>query len=243
MSSCCGLPRTAGQIFHWTGKPVSIGYTGALAISARRVPGPHQLPTPTLRAHSRLDSESWPATPTSGWPASGMPGQRSPAEDRRLGGGNQRGSGEVCAVKIRGEWNYQNRLERLRQRITLPNHDGPAIRLFPRSIRTEVSPPDLASLQLRSFASSALAHSARPCSARGRSSPFPVFASLAKSQRPGSGRRTTIMFTRSPGRRLNGSEGRSTPFPYWASTNLTTIIVSRALRKVMIVQNRQRING
>ena len=31
------------------------------------------------------------------------------------------------------EW-LANRLERLRQRITLPNHDGPSPRLFPRSI-------------------------------------------------------------------------------------------------------------
>lgn len=36
-----------------------------------------------------------------GWPA----GRR---------GANQRGSGQVCAVKVRGERNYQNRLERSR---------------------------------------------------------------------------------------------------------------------------------
>ena len=68
----------------------------------------------------------------------------------------------------------------------------------------------LASTPLR--CSSPLAHSARPCSARARSSALPAFASLGKSQRPSTGRRTTIKFTLSPGRRPSRSTGRSTPF-------------------------------
>ena len=79
-----------------------------------------------------------------------------------------------------------------RQRITLPNHDRSTAGLLPWPIRSEVCPPDLPSLQARSVASSSSAHSARPCSARARSSPFFVFANLAKSQRLGSGRRITI---------------------------------------------------
>jgi hypothetical protein len=47
------------------------------------------------------------------------------------GGANRRGSSQLRAVKVRGEWNYQDRFKRLRQRITLPNHDGPSPRLFP----------------------------------------------------------------------------------------------------------------
>ena len=53
-------------------------------ISAQHVPGPHRLPTPALQVHSRRDPGSWPATPTWGWPASGMPVQRSPGVARRL---------------------------------------------------------------------------------------------------------------------------------------------------------------
>jgi hypothetical protein len=45
-----------------------------------------------------------------------------------------------------------------------------------------------------------------------RSSALPAFASLGKSQRPATGRRTTIKFTLSPGRRPSRSTGRSTPF-------------------------------
>jgi hypothetical protein len=103
-------------------------------------------------------------------------------------------------------------LENPCQRITLPDHDGPTPCLFPRPICAEVGPPEFSSLQLRSIVSSALAHSARPCSARAGSSALPAFASLGKSQRPATGRRTTIKFTLSPGRRPSRSTGRSTPF-------------------------------
>jgi len=128
------------------------------------------------------------------------------------GGTDQCRSGKVCAIKVRSERNDQNRFQNTCQRIALPDHHGPTACLFPRSICAEVGPPEFSSLQLCSVVSSALAHSARPCSARARSSALPAFASLAKSQRPATGRRTTIKLTLSPDRRLSRSAGRKTPF-------------------------------
>src|SRR5215475_798798 len=54
-------------------------------------------------------------------------------------------------------------------------------------------------------------------------------ASFVKSQRAGSGCQTTMMLTRSPGRRFSCSKGRSTPCSYCASTTFTTLIVARPL--------------
>lgn len=143
------------------------------------------------------------------------------------GGADQSGSGQAGSSEIGCERNNEDGLKSARQRITLPDNHGPVSSLFPRPVGAEVSPPDLTALQLRSIASSDSAHSARPCSASGRSSAAESFASLVRFQRLGSGRLMTIRVTLSPGRRPSGPASRSTPLSYWASTNLTTFIVSR----------------
>lgn len=135
----------------------------------------------------------------------------------------------------------EHRLENSCQYVALPDYDGPAPCLFPGPIVAEICPPDLSPLQSRSVASSELAHSARPSSERAISSWLEALSSRAKSHRRGSGRRITSRFTRSPERSSSCSTGLRTPFSYWASTNLTTIILPRVLSKIAPPSHRREI--
>jgi len=133
------------------------------------------------------------------------------------------------AVEIRGEGNHQNGLEQPSQCVALPHDDRTPASLLLRSIDTKVRPPDLVTLQRGSSPSRAAAHSSSPASARARSSSA-CAASRVKSQRLGSGRRTTMGATRSPDRSGSGDTGRRRPFSLIASTGrMSPRITSRGL--------------
>ncbi len=111
------------------------------ATSAQRVRELRRLPTPILLSHSRRDHGFWFEAPIWESRAFGKPAQPSPRVVRR--------GARTQSTRFRPAWrgqgcckgNYEHRLERPRQRVTLPNHDGPATSLFPRPICTEVRPP------------------------------------------------------------------------------------------------------
>jgi hypothetical protein len=85
------------------------------------------------------------------------------------------------------------------------------------AMRTEIGPPKLPSLHPRSSRSRSSLHPSSPAPASSTSSAEDD-ARRVRSQRWGSGCRTTITPTRSPGRRLRGLAGRKIPFSYSAST-------------------------
>ncbi len=139
-------PLFSGSNPHWA-RTASMAHTAKMAMqmdvptsrlratsSARRVPELHRLPIPVLQAHSRRDPGFCSAMPTWEWPASGMPAQLNPVAVGRLGRSRSTRFRQVRAVKVRGERNYQDRFKRPRQRVTLPDHDRPTARLFPRAI-------------------------------------------------------------------------------------------------------------
>src|SRR5437899_12936212 len=96
-------------------------------------------------------------------------------------GGDQCGSSEPGAIKIRGERNNQNGLQQPSQCVALPENNGASTGLLLGSIDSEIGPPDFAPPQARSSRSSAAAQSPSPASARARSS-SPCAASPATSQ-------------------------------------------------------------
>jgi hypothetical protein len=63
---------------------------------------------------------------------------------------NQRGAGELGTVEIGRQRNDENGLKNSGQSVALPDHDWPSSRLFPWSVSSEVGPPDLTALHLRS---------------------------------------------------------------------------------------------
>lgn len=117
---------------------------------------------------------------------------------------------EVCSIEVRRQRNHEHCLQCSCQGITLPNDDGAPTHLLARPVRPEIGPPDFASFQRRSSRSRAVAQSARPSSASVWS-PLLCFDRRSRSQRAGSGRRTTTIPTRSPGRSARRRMGRSTP--------------------------------
>ena len=124
----------------------------------------------------------------------------------------QLGPVEVCSQR-----NHKNRLQHSDQGVTLPHHDGTTPGLLTWAIGPKISPPDFAAFQCRSSRSSASAQSPRPSSASFSSSAAAIFDRRARFQRTGSGRRTTTMPTRSPGRSASRRIGRRTPFSNSAS--------------------------
>lgn len=83
--------------------------------------------------------------------------------------------------------------------------------LLTRAVGSKVCPPHLAASQRWFSSSSPSAQSASPCSASARSSSAPLLANRSRSQRFGSGWRTTISATRSPGVSAKGVSGLSRP--------------------------------
>jgi hypothetical protein len=128
-----------------------------------------------------------------------------------LGCLDHRSARKVRPVKVRRQRNDENRLERPRQRVALPDYDGASTGLFSRSIGTEIGRLDFAAFHRRSSRSSVSAHAPSPSSASFSSSAVAVLDRRARSQRAASGRRTTTIPTRSPGRSANRRIGRSTP--------------------------------
>jgi hypothetical protein len=124
---------------------------------------------------------------------------------------------ESRPVEVRGQRNDKNGLEHAGQGFALPDYDGTAAGLLARTVRAEIGPPDLAPFNRRSSRSSAPAQSPRPCSASCSSSAAPLLDKRSRSHRLGSGRRTTTMPTRSPGRSVSLRTGRRTPFSNSAS--------------------------
>lgn len=115
----------------------------------------------------------------------------------------------------------------LREGVTLPNDDRPPAGLLAGAIGSQICPPDLTALQRRSSLLSAVSHSARPASVRVSSSEM-TFDKRARSQRKGSGRRTTTIPTRSPGRKSRRRTGRSTPSLNSASITSMRATVTRS---------------
>jgi hypothetical protein len=117
-----------------------------------------------------------------------------------LGSLDDRCAREACSVEVRRQRNHQHGLKCPGQRITLPYDDGTPTHLLARPVWPEIGPPDFASFQRRSSRSRAEAQSASPSSASFWSSLLLRFNKRSRSQRAGSGRWTTTMPTRAPGR-------------------------------------------
>lgn len=85
------------------------------------------------------------------------------------------------------------------------------------AIGAKIRPPDFAAFQRRSSRSSVSTQSPRPSSVSFSSSAAASVDRRARFHRAGSGRRTTTMPTRSPGRSASRRIGRRTPFSNSAS--------------------------
>jgi hypothetical protein len=125
--------------------------------------------------------------------------------------------GESCPIEVCGQRNHKHRLQDADQGIALPHYDGTASGLLARTVGAKIGPPNLTTFHRRSSRSSAAAQSPRPSSASASSSAVATFDKRSRFHRAGSGRRTTTIPTRSPGRRDSRRMGRSTPFSNSAS--------------------------
>ena len=126
-------------------------------------------------------------------------------------------AGQSCSIEVRGQRNDKNGLQHADQGVALPDYDGTAAALLARTVGTKIGPPNLTAFQRWSSRSSASAQSPRPSSASFSSSAAASFDRRVRSQRVASGRRTTTMPTRSPGRSASRRIGRRTPFSNSAS--------------------------
>jgi len=125
--------------------------------------------------------------------------------------------GQSCPIEVRRQRNHKNRVQGADQGVALPHYDGTAPGLLAGAVGAKISPPNLTTFHRRSSRSSAAAQSPRPSAASASSSAVLTFDKRSRSQRAGSGRRTTTIPTRSPGRRDSRRMGRSTPFSNSAS--------------------------
>ncbi len=146
-----------------------------------------------------------------------LEGQRHRVLWQSFHGADHCGSGKLGSIQVRGERHDENRLQHPRERVALPDHNGPSACLFPWPIAAEICPPDLAALHLRSSDSSASVQASSPARAKSASSSG-VAARRCRSHRPGLLRRMTSSRTLSPGWRSRRSWGIRTPSTKRAST-------------------------
>lgn len=128
---------------------------------------------------------------------------------------------QSCSIEVRGQRHDQHGLKHSKQGVALPDHDRTAPGLFARTVGAKIGPPDLSTFHRRFSRSRASIQSPKPSSVSRFSSTSATLDRRSIFHRLGSGRRTTTMPTRSPGRSDSRRIGRRTPS--WNSASIISM--------------------